>query len=107
MSTETDLATRLAAALDRAEAFARETAPGFTEALDIMATMSGGHDDIAGFASDWGPDAVLRLIERDRALVALYRDTVPNPAAGMDAIALVVRQVEQAVAFWDGVHSGT
>lgn len=102
-----DLATRLAAALDRAETEARAVAQGFTEALDDMVSMSGGHNDVAEFAKSYGPTFVLRLIERDRALVALYCGTVPNPAAGMDAIALVIRQIEQAIALWESVYSGT
>lgn len=77
-----DLATRLAAALDPAEAEAR----------------TGG--------SDITPDFLLRLVERDRALAALYRDVIAVPASA-DAVALVTRQVDRAVAFWEEVPSGT
>lgn len=110
-----DLSTRLAAALDRAETEARNVAPGFAEALDIMVTMSGGHDDIAEFASDWGPGAALRLIERDRALLAELADAEACLADPTSALAESIKlarwhrakatrvEVERAAAFWSPV----
>lgn len=115
-----DVRTRLSEALQLAEDQAR-AAMGHrrhqvfdgTGIVTMSPTLTGLHrsvvieGNVATFLRRWDPSTVLRLIERDRQLLADYDQTrdndfwEPHESAGGYAAA-VKDQLERAAAFWLG-----
>jgi hypothetical protein len=114
-----DLVERLRAALDEAEKLAqaipegeRDWLPSATWFTDMLHPMQSQlrerpgwlpvitEEDIAHIAR-WDPDTVLRLVERDRALLARYEAVIDIELAWAQ-VEILHGEVERAAEFWLG-----